>query len=131
MFAHATSALTDVSQKPLPAILDDARLKQHPLAVWNERVLGLEEELGRRRKKPVSFADAVRRLAEDSEVAEKQCGSQLENFLTLISLPEDHRVERGAFVAFKLHRFISGAGKILTTLTSQPRTVLFEGQPRT
>ena len=60
----------------------------------------------------------------------KTCRNGFETFLTRISLPETARggSETGAFLAFKLHQFISGAGEIFTTLTDKPRNVLFEGQ---
>ena len=50
--------------------------------------------------------------------------------MTRISLPETERggLGAGAFLAFKLHQFISGAGEVFTTLTEKPRNVLFEGQ---
>lgn len=128
--AQATAALADVVRKPLPAGLDDEQLRKHPLAVWAELALGLDDGLELKRKKPVPFEDAVKRLAEDTGVDAEHCRKQLEGFLTLVSLPEDQRggTGDGAFLAFKLHRFISGAGEIFTTLTDKPRTVLFEGQ---
>jgi hypothetical protein len=45
-------------------------------------------------------------------------------------LPEYQRggEESSAFLAFKLHRFISGAGEVYTTLRDAPRRVFFEGQ---
>ena len=72
----------------------------------------------------------VELLSHDSGVDRKICRSALELFLTRISLPETERGGSGttAFLAFKLHRFISGAGEMFTTLTERPRRVLFEGQ---
>lgn len=128
--AHATAALADVLKQPIPTNLDDEQLRKHPLAVWAELALGLDDGLELKRKKPIPFEDAVKRLADDSGVDQEQCRKHLEDFLTLVSLPEDKRggAGDGAFLAFKLHRFISGAGEIFTTLTDKPRAVLFEGQ---
>lgn len=128
--ADATAGLADVLKQPIPANLDDEQLRKHPLAVWAELALGLDDGLELERKKPIPFEDAVKRLADDSEVDQEQCRKHLEDFLTLVSLPEDQRggTGDGAFLAFKLHRFISGAGEIFTTLTDKPRAVLFEGQ---
>lgn len=110
--------------------LDDKTLRRHPLAVWAELVLGLDDHRELKRKKPISFEEAVKRLSEDSGVEKKECRGKLKDFLTTVSLPEDQRGGAGkeSFLAFKLHRFISGAGEVFTTLTKHPRTVLFEGQ---
>ncbi len=128
--AQATAQLAEVLSQPLPENLDDQTLRQHPLAVWTELALGLDDGLELKRKKPIPFEDAVAQLAEDSGVQEEQCRVALEAFLTLVSLPEDKRGGTGdvSFLAFKLHRFISGAGDVFTTLAEHPRTVLFEGQ---
>lgn len=128
--SQAISELPHVLREPLPSSLSDEELKRHPLAVWVERVLGLEDGQKLTRKKPTPFEAAVKKLSEASGLDEQQCKERLEDFLTLVSLPEDQRggAGDGAFLAFKLHRFISGAGEIFTTLTNKPRTVLFEGQ---
>jgi DEAD/DEAH box helicase/MrfA Zn-binding domain/Helicase conserved C-terminal domain len=128
--ARATADLADVLKKPLPEDLDDETLRQHPLAVWAELALGLDDGLELKRKKPIPFEQAVARLAEDSGGGAEQCRTYLEDFLTRVSLPEKQRggSGEGAFLAFKLHRFISGAGEIFTTLADRPRTVLLEGQ---
>ena len=110
--------------------LTDEVLKEHPLAVWIELVLGLDDKQELKRKKPIPFAEAVVLLSGDSGVGVETCRSSLETFLTRISLPETERGGSGAnaFLPFKLHQFIAGAGEIFTTLTEKPRSVLFEGQ---
>ena len=126
----AKAGLAAVLNQSLPGNLSDEVLKQHPLAVWVELALGLDDGLELKRKKPIPFKDAVKRLAEDSGVEAGKCRAALKAFLTHVSLPEHKRGGPGeaAFLAFKLHRFISGAGEVFTTLASRPRTVLFEGQ---
>ena len=128
--AHAIVRLADVLKQPIPTNLDNDQLRKHPLAVWAELALGLDDGLELKRKKPIPFEEAVKRLADDSGIDQEPCRKYLEDFLTLVSLPEDQRggAGDGAFLAFKLHRFISGAGEIFTTLTDKPRAVLFEGQ---
>ena len=113
-----------------PEALTDELLQSHPLAVWVELAIGLEDRQELRRKKPIPFENAVQLLSADSGVESGICRVALERFLTRISLPETDRggSEKAAFLAFKLHRFISGAGEIFTTLTAAPRRVLFEGQ---
>lgn len=122
--------LATVLSKEVPKNLTDEALRRHPLAVWAELAIGLDDGQELKRKKPVPFDVAVEKLAQDSGLDKETCRSGFEQFLTRVSLPETERggTGSGAFLAFKLHRFISGAGEIFTTLTGRPRRVLFEGQ---
>jgi len=124
------SKLAKVLTNDLPESLADDILRRHPLAVWVELAIGLEDGQELRRKKPVPFEKAIELLSRDSGVDAEICRNSLERFLTRVSLPETERGGSGttAFLAFKLHRFISGVGEIFTTLTERPRRVLFEGQ---
>lgn len=128
--SDAVASLPAVLGDDLPETLDDSTLRTHALAVWAELALGLDDGLELKRQKPIPFQDAVDRLVADSGLDAEKCKSVLQEFLTKVSLPEFERGGSGdrAFLAFKLHRFISGAGEVFTTLTKQPRTVLFEGQ---
>lgn len=122
--------LATVLGSDLPETLTDEALRRHPLAVWAELAIGLDDGQELKRKKPVPFNDAVEQLAQESGLDKETCRRGFEQFLTHVSLPETERggTGSGAFLAFKLHRFISGAGEIFTTLTDRPRRVLFEGQ---
>lgn len=122
--------LAEVLTIDLPNTLSDEVLSRHPLAVWVELAIGLEDGQELKRKKPIPFRDAVELLSQDSGVAPDICRTTLEEFLNRMSLPEIERGGSGtaAFLAFKLHRFISGAGEIFAPLTKCPRRVLFEGQ---
>jgi Lhr-like helicase len=124
------SKLALVLTSALPDVLTDEILKEHPLAVWTELAIGLEDAKELKRKKPIPFEEAVMLLSKDSGVDVGICRTGLETFLTRISLPETERggSGTGAFLAFKLHQFFSGAGEIFTTLTDKPRNVLLEGQ---
>lgn len=127
---QAKSALPNVLANPLPQQLDNETLRKHPLAVWVELALGLDDGQELKRKKPIPLKEAVARLAKDSGVDERDCKAALVDFLSMVSLPERDRggSDDKAFLAFKLHRFISGAEEVFTTLASRPRRVLFEGQ---
>lgn len=122
--------LATVVKNGLPETLTDNQLRTHPLAIWTELTIGLTDGEKLARKPPVAFSEAVELLAKDCDLPAEECRDALISFLTRASLPETERggVGAGAFLAFKLHRFISGAGEIFTTLTSKPRRVLFEGQ---
>lgn len=122
--------LARVLTSEVPEALTDEVLEEHPLAVWIELAIGLDDKQELKRKKPIPFTDAVALLSRDSGVDIATCGGSLETFLTRISLPESERGGSGneAFLAFKLHQFVSGAGEIFTTLAEKPRNVLFEGQ---
>lgn len=122
--------LEAVLKSALPDVLTDKLLREHPLAVWTELAIGLEDAQELKRKKPIPFEDAVELLSKDSGVTIEDCRSGLETFLTIISLPETERggSGTGAFLAFKLHQFISGAGDVFTTLIEKPRNVLLDGQ---
>jgi hypothetical protein len=124
------SKLASVLTSPLTDSLTDIALKEHPLAIWTELAIGLQDTQELKRKKPIPFDDAAQLLSKDSGVDVEICRNGLEKFLTRISLPETLRggTGTGAFLAFKLHQFVSGAGEIFTTLTDKPRNVLFEGQ---
>jgi hypothetical protein len=122
--------LAEVLAADLPEVLTDAMLRSHPLAVWCELALGLDDGLTLRRKPPTPFDEAVASLAQDSGQPADLCRRRLKAFLTQVSLPETARGGAGdaAFLAFKLHRFVAGAGEVFTTLKAPPRAVFFEGQ---
>lgn len=126
----ARPKLTAVLTDSLPDVLTDEVLRKHPLAVWTELAIGLDDAQELKRKKPIPFEKAVALLSKDSGVEVETCRNGLEAFLTRVSLPETERggSGTGAFLAFKLHQFISGAGEVFTTLTAKPRNVLYEGQ---
>lgn len=127
---HIKSDLAPALTSELPDSLTDEILRKHPLAVWAELAIGLKDGQELRRQDPIPFSDAMQKLSDDSGVDLETCRDAFVRFLTCASLPETKRggTGEGSFLAFKLHRFISGAGEIYTTLTTRPRSVLFEGQ---
>ena len=126
---HIRPKLANVLRAELSHGLTDEKLRTHPLAVWVELAIGLDDQQELKRKKPIPFNEAAEQLARDSGQSPEICRDGLEQFLTMVSLPETERggTGDGAFLAFKLHRFISGAGEVYTTLT-ESRRVLFDGQ---
>ena len=87
-----------------------------PLAVWVELTLGLHLPEGGRpeRAKPKSLSDAAAALAEAAGVSPDTAQEALARFL--IAAQEVKSADGRSLFAFKLHQFISGAGKVLCTL---------------
>jgi Lhr-like helicase len=110
--------------------LTDEQLAEHPLAIWIELAIGLDDRKELKRRKPMTLEEAAKQLAEESGVDQDRCRAQLRNLLICMSLPAEQRGSQGtrAFLAFKLHRFISGARNVYSTLHPQRRTVTLDGQ---
>jgi hypothetical protein len=98
-------------ESELPTALTDDELKRHPLAIWTELEIGLDDRKELRRHKPVTLDEAAELLAEHSGCDSDRCRQQLRKLLICMSLPGEQRGSSGhkAFLAFKLHRFLSGA----------------------
>lgn len=128
--AEVRPLLRGMVETPLPETLTDADLRRHPLSIWSELALGLDDGQVLRRRKPIPFGDAAAVLAAETGLLKEQCGAALQAFLTRVSLPERERGGPGekAFLAFKLHRFFAGSGEVYTTLRAAPRNVSLEGQ---
>ena len=112
------AALADAIDADLPSALTDEALRSHPLAVWIELEIGLQDEKQLRRRRPTTLAEAAKRLADQTGRGEERCRTQLQAMLMMMSRPASERggVGERAFLAFKLHRFISGAGHVYATL---------------
>jgi hypothetical protein len=129
--ATLNDALVTAINSELPDDLDDDALYRHPLAVWTELEIGLEDGQRLSRRKPITIAAAAKKLAEQTGCDETRCRAQLQAFLILASRPASERGGTGdrAFMAFKLHRFISGAGHVYATLRGfGQRRVTLDGQ---
>ena len=95
-------------------------LRKHPVAVWLENRIALEERDGRlARRMPMGFRDVVEALAEDSGASEDRCRLVLEATLQWVSTINERIQEGGSrytFLPFKLHQFIAQTGSVYTTL---------------
>jgi Lhr-like helicase len=87
-----------------------------PLAIWVELNLGIELPVDEppRRARPSTLKEASCRLAEDAGCSREDARAALQRFL--IAAHEVRTPQGRAPFAFKLHQFISGPGKVLTTL---------------
>lgn len=117
--------------QPLPPALSDAELHIHPLACWIETQIGLEDGEKLRRRKPMTLPQAAEKLSEQIGLPHADCMSAIADMLAMMGRREDERggSSARAFLAFKLHRFISGAGQAYATLeTPDKRRVCLDGQ---
>ena len=100
----------------------DAVLAAHPLAIWAETTLGIEQEPNNGpwiRATPRSLSEAAKLLAGDSGVDERDCQEALKTLLLVASRTEQQRAGRGSdkpFFGVRLHQFISGAGRAHSTI---------------
>ena len=100
-----------------------------PLAVWVELNLGLHLPEGGRpeRARPISLNTAAEKLSADAGVDISVARESLMEFFEAaqhVQTPDGR-----ALFAFKLHQFISGAGKVLCTLEPfEKRTITLDAQ---
>ena len=99
---------------------DETELRKHPVAVWLENRIALEERDGRlARRMPMGFEDVVVALAEDSGTPKDRCRLALETTFQWVSAVNQRIQEGGSgdtLLPFKLHQFIAQTGSVYTTL---------------
>jgi len=100
---------------------DDAdSLKAHPVAIWLENRVALEErDENLVRRKPQRISEIIAALAQESGVAEDICRQFLADLLQWTSTVNKRLQDVGqryAILPFKLHQFISQTGSVYTTL---------------
>jgi superfamily II DNA/RNA helicase len=115
----------------IPESLSDAELRSHPLAIWIELEIGLEDGQRLTRRPPITLSAAAQRLATQTGCDVARCQSQIQSMLILMSKPASKRGGNSdrAFLAFKLHQFFSGARRLYATLREPGRRkVTLDGQ---
>lgn len=90
-----------------------------PLSIWVELNLGIElpDNEPPRRAKPMTIQAASEKLAKDAGCEVDAARTALQQFL--VAAHEVKTLQGRPPFAFKLHQFISGPGKVLTTLETQ------------
>ncbi|HEY8594855.1 MAG TPA: DEAD/DEAH box helicase [Devosiaceae bacterium] len=129
--ADVVPQLAEFISGDIPNQLTDEELRRNPLAVWIELAVGLEDGVRLTRRRPRTVEEVAEELALACEMDKDRCREHLQAMLTLMSFPEQERGGEGdrAFMAFKLHRFISGAGTAYATLRAPgQRRVTLDGQ---
>lgn len=125
------NSLKAVLSRDLPEQLTDNDLETHPLATWIETRVGLTDDEKIRRRQPETIENIAKMLSEDAGVSHPKAGRYVKGILSLMATPENKRggTDDKSFLAFKLHRFISGAGHLQSTLEGvQDRKVLVDEQ---
>lgn len=131
---HLRSAVTESADQAFGGHLADDDISGHPLAIWIETTLGLHARPNGMwvRAQPLTLADATRLLATQAGTTEEIASAAIRNCLLEASRTEKQRIGYGRerpFFAFKLHQFISGAGKLHGTLEPPgTRHIVFDGQ---
>lgn len=99
---------------------DEAKLRSHPVAIWLENRVALEERDGQLiRGRPLRISEVISALAEDSETTEDACRKCLADLLLWISTVNQRVRKSGSrytILPFKLHQFIAQTGSVYTTL---------------
>lgn len=114
------SALASAIQQPVQLDAPSDVLKNHPVAIWLENRIALEESTGMLlRRMPQPFPYIIKALAEESGVGEDLARTFLEQLLQWISHSNKQLQDAGqryTVLPFKLHQFISQTGSVYTTL---------------
>ena len=124
-----SSEIHDAIDKGVPENITHVELSKHPMAVWVEQNLGLDEQNGkiRRISRPLTLNDASENLANISKQKESVCRIYLKKFLLLAHRTRNNRGQ--SFFAFRLHQFISGAWNAYATLeVPDERYITLHGQ---
>lgn len=122
------ASLRQAVEAGVPNSLGYAELVAHPMSVWVELTLGLENDSGKwRRERPKTLRQASELLAETTGLSVELCRDYLQKFL-LHAYGVVDAAGKPLF-AFKLHQFISGGGKVYATLESAgQRHITLDGQ---
>lgn len=120
--------LASAIQAGIPDAITYDEMAKHPVSVWVELTLGLTYESGKpRRAKPKAMKDAALLLSEASGLTVDECSTYLQQFMLRAYNVKDTTGK--SLFAFKLHQFISGGGKVFTTLEAPgQRAVTLDGQ---
>ena len=113
-------ALMAAVTAPINTSASEAALRAHPVAIWLETRIALEDKEGRLvRRTPMGMKDVVAALANDSTCSEEQCFECLKQLLLWVSTVNEEIQKTGSkytLLPYKLHQFIAQTGSVYTTL---------------
>ena len=126
-----TGALHDavVEAAKTPSVFSDyEQFRNNALSIWLELNLSITRE--RTRAVPLSVQEVINKLSTSANVSLEIAEKAIKNFLSQFGTSSSVKMpnDRSPF-AFKLHQFISGPGKVYTTLEAPgKRVVTLDGQ---
>ena len=122
--------LVEAVRCPIDPETLETKLVEHPLAVWLEHDVGLEEKEGQLiRRKPLALPEITERLATQTGLEIGVCEHALRAMLTWIERVNARRAarEEKPLLPFKLHQFIAQTGSVYVTLEDrQTRQITLE-----
>ncbi|GAB3869216.1 DEAD/DEAH box helicase [Hymenobacter segetis] len=122
------SELADSLQTPITPDGQEENLRLHPLATWLEGRVALAKQEGVWvRNKPSSLETIITQLHDETNVSRSICESRLVEVLDWINnvnTARQAREERGTYLPFKLHQFISQTGSVYVSLTPGPDRII-------
>ena len=96
-------------------MLNAEALIEHPLAIWLERTVVLEEQDDRlMRGKPVTLQEIAERLGEETGMARERCEHALEHLL--LNIQQVNEQTGLDFLPFRVHQFVGQKGTLRVTL---------------
>ena len=102
---------------------DYTQFRKDPMAIWAELTLGIDMSNDRpERARPLTLEEASKRLHESTGASVKRCEEALSDFLVNVQKVK-MKFDKTPF-AFKLHQFISGPGKVSSTLEPAGRRTI-------
>ncbi|MDM8542036.1 virulence promoting factor [Desulfococcaceae bacterium HSG9] len=118
--------LADALQAKIDPAVPEAHLKMHPLSIWLENRIALDENDGMLvRNKPMRFSEIVSRLALDSGVDDRLCTKQLRRFLRwLANVNAIQADKRYTFLPYKIHQLISQTGTVHVSLDNSADRII-------
>lgn len=108
--------------------LDYEQFRNNALSIWLELNLSITRE--RTRAVPLSVQEVINKLSTSANVSLEIAEKAIKNFLSQFGTSASVKMPNGRSpFAFKLHQFISGPGKVYTTLEAPgKRVVTLDGQ---
>lgn len=118
------STLSVSVQSSIDISADEKELIKHPLVIWLENRIALEDKDGELvRNRPMGLSEIAKLLAEDTSLDKDICSNQLSLLLQWLSNVNGKLGLDNAYLPFKLHQFISQTGSIYITLDRQVITL--------
>ena len=120
-------AVIEAAENP-PYFSDYEQFRNNALSIWLELNLSITRE--RTRAVPLSVQEVINKLSSSAGVSSEIAEKAIKNFLSQFGTNNSVRMPNGRSpFAFKLHQFISGPGKVYTTLDAPgKRVVTLDGQ---